>query len=89
MLEKKLTIINKLGLHARASAKLVNLAKQFSSQIEIHKENKVADAKSILKVMMLAASKGQEVTVKINGPDAELALSQIEELINNRFGEAE
>ncbi len=89
MIEKQITIINKLGLHARAAAKLVALASTFEANIElIHAERK-ANSKSIMGVMMLAASQGTELTLRIEGSDEETALQQIEQLINDRFGEGE
>lgn len=89
MLRKKIKIINKLGLHARASAKFVAVAGQYQSQIEVeHKERRI-NGKSIMGVMMLAASKGTEVELIINGPDQEHAWTALSDLINTRFGEAE
>lgn len=89
MIEKQLLIINKLGLHARAAAKLVNVTSQFGSRIEIDKEGRKIDGKSIMAVMMLAASKGTELIFRVDGDDETEALEAIETLINNRFDEAE
>jgi len=89
MLEKKVVIQNKLGLHARASAKLVNEAKRYASEVLLITGNKTINAKSIMGVMMLAAGKGSELSIQAAGDDAELALNNIELLINNLFGEAE
>lgn len=89
MVRKKLIITNKLGLHARASMKLINLAGRFQSDILIHHEDYEVDAKDIINVMALGASKGAEIEVITSGPDEEMALEKICELINNRFGEAE
>ena len=89
MQSKKLTIINKLGLHARASAKLVATASRFGSKVDITFENKTVNGKSIMGVMMLAASKGCEIEVSVTGDDEEQAIVAIEELINDRFGEGE
>lgn len=89
MLNKKIKIINKLGLHARASAKFVSKASRFSSQIEIKKGDKVVNGKSIMGVMMLAANKGTELELIIHGEDEEAMLDEIVALINNRFDEAE
>lgn len=89
MIKKPLTIINKLGLHARAAAKLTNLAKQFSSQVELSANGKTVDCKSVMSLMLLAASKGTDIELLINGDDEQLAMQRIEELINNRFDEAE
>ncbi len=89
MLRKEITIINKLGLHARAAAKLINTTSRFSSDIQLIKENREVDGKSIMAVMMLAASQGTQLTVQARGDDAAQALTAIEELILNRFDEAE
>ncbi len=89
MLEKSITIINKLGLHARASGKLVETTSRFSCDVTIDKEGRTVDGKSIMAMMMLAAAKGTIITIKTNGEDEEQALEAIIELINNRFGEDE
>lgn len=89
MLHKTLTIINKLGLHARASAKLVDHASRYSSEIVLKRGNHQANGKSIMGVMMLAASQGTEIEFTINGEDEAQAMTDIETLIVNRFGEAE
>ncbi len=87
MIERELEIINKLGLHARASAKLVNTAAAFASRVEIEFAEQRADAKSIMQVMMLAASIGSLVTVRTDGRDEAEAMSAIANLINNYFDE--
>lgn len=84
-----LTIINKLGLHARAAAKLTRTAEQFSSVISVTKENTSINAKSIMQVMMLAASKGTEIVITAEGEDADAALAALSDLINNYFDEGE
>ena len=89
MLEKDLLIINKLGLHARAAAKLIGVTTRYSSEIKLVKEGREVDAKSIMSVMMLAASKGTTLTIKVAGNDQDQALEAIETLINNRFDEDE
>ena len=89
MAERFVYIRNKLGLHARASARLVSTASQFSSEIQLIKDNIEVNAKSIMGIMMLAASKGTELLLRAEGSDADSALNAIEELINNRFGEGE
>ena len=89
MLSKKIEIVNKLGLHARASSKLVELANKFSATITIQREVRMANAKSIMTVMMLAANKGTEITITTDGADEELAMTAITDLINNKFGELE
>ncbi len=87
MLQKKLTIVNKLGLHARASVKLINLAGRFQSEILLSYDNREINAKSILGTMALGAAQGAEIILIVSGPDEELALEKISELINNGFGE--
>ncbi len=89
MIRENIEIINKLGLHARAAAKLVGVASQFASQIKIETKGRQADAKSIMAVMMLAAAKGSQLTFEISGTDKEKAWNSIQELINNRFDEGE
>ena len=84
-----IVVSNKLGLHARASAKLTQLASRFSSDIFITRTGKRVNAKSIMGVMMLAAGRGTTVTVDAEGPDAERALEAIEALFNDKFGEGE
>ncbi|MBA3582625.1 MAG: HPr family phosphocarrier protein [Gammaproteobacteria bacterium] len=89
MLEKEILIINKLGLHARASAKLVSTASRFKSHIELSRGSKTINAKSIMGVMMLAAGQGTTLQLRIDGIDENEALVDIEKLINDRFGEGE
>ena len=86
---KEMAIVNKLGLHARAAAKLVELASGFESTIRIYRDGREADAKSIMKVMMLAASKGAHIEVVAHGGDAAEAVEAIERLIAGRFDEPE
>jgi len=87
MKEQEIEIINQLGLHARAAAKLVKLAANFSSHIEIGREEQMVNAKSIMGVMMLAASKGTTVQLRIEGEDQKQAMTAITDLINDRFEE--
>lgn len=92
MLEKDLQIINKLGIHARAATLLIKLAEEFDADITLSCNGMDADAKSILDVLMLAATCGTTVTLKIEGVDSEeeqKAMESISELINNRFNEKE
>ncbi len=89
MIEDEVTICNKLGLHARAAAKFVATASEFESEIEIEKDGKHVNGKSIMGVMMLAAAKGTEIQVTAEGEDAETALKAIGELIANYFGEGQ
>lgn len=84
-----ITIINKLGLHARASAKLTQLASKFDSQIKMSRNGRQVDAKSIMGVMMLAAGIGSTVTLEIEGPDEQAAMDGLVALIGDRFGEGE
>ena len=88
-ISKNIEIINKLGMHARAAAQFVQLASSFASHIEIEKDKRRVNGKSIMGVMMLAASKGSEVTLHTNGEDEEESMNKLEELINNRFNEDE
>jgi len=85
----ELTIVNKLGLHARASAKLTQVASGFQSEVWLTRNGRRVNAKSIMGVMMLAAGKGAAVTVEADGADAEAALEAIRALIADRFGEGE
>jgi phosphocarrier protein HPr len=87
MPSKEFTLINKLGLHARAAAKLVNLTSGFESDITLSRNGKTVNGKSIMGVMMLAASCGTAIEVDASGSDAEEALQQIEQLVQDRFGE--
>ena len=87
MITKKLTILNKLGLHARAAAKVVSTANQFESTIIITKDGKNADARSIMKLLMLSASQGSSIRVEIDGADQNDAMESIESLFNNKFDE--
>lgn len=88
-IRKTLIICNKLGLHARAASKLVATASRYRSQIHINRNGQTADAKSIMALLMLAASQGTELEFIASGKDAKKALSDIETLINNRFDEGE
>lgn len=91
MLKGKVKIVNTLGLHARAAAQLVRLADGFKSEIELERTDNqaVADAKSILSVLTLAAAKGTEIELKIEGKDEKKAFSAIEKIFGNGFGEIE
>lgn len=88
-ISRNLEIINKLGMHARAAAQFVQLASSFVSHIEIEKDSQRVNGKSIMGVMMLAASKGNTVTLHANGEDEVESINSLEELINNRFNEDE
>ena len=89
MLEKQITIINKLGLHARASAKFVATAGQFQSRLEVVKQNKRVNGKSIMSVMTLDASLGTDITLITDGPDEEQMMDAMLHLIQSRFYEKE
>ncbi len=89
MISKKVTIINKLGLHARAASKLVNKANQFESEVFIDKQGNRINAKSIMGVMMLAASKGTEILLEVDGGDEEDCMKAVIQLIEDRFEETE
>ncbi|MEW5862874.1 MAG: HPr family phosphocarrier protein [Pseudomonadota bacterium] len=82
-------IVNKLGLHARASAKLTQTAGNFSSEIWLSRNGRRVNAKSIMGVMMLAAGQGTRLTIEAQGPDAEAAIAALAKLIAERFGEGE
>ena len=86
---KEFKIINRLGLHARASAELVKVTNRFSSRVTISKGSMTVDGKSILGIMSLAAGIGTEITVHCEGNDCKAAITAIENLINNCFGEGE
>ena len=89
MISKKVTIINKLGLHARAASKLVNKANQFESDVFIDKQGNRINAKSIMGVMMLAASKGTEILLEVDGGDEADCMKAVVQLIEDRFEETE
>ena len=86
-MERTLTIINKLGLHARAAAKLVTLASKFAADVRVRKDGREVSGKSIMGVMMLAAAKGSQITLIAEGDDAQQALDELQQLIADRFGE--
>jgi phosphocarrier protein HPr len=89
VIRTQVTIINKLGLHARAAAKFVACTASFSSRINTGKDGKMVDAKSIMSVMMLAAGKGTVLDLEIEGSDEQDALAALQALIANRFEEPE
>ena len=88
-IRREITIINKLGLHARAASKLVKLASGFEAELTLRRDGREANAKSIMAVMMLAASQGITLEFEAQGEDADDAITQIEALIADRFGEPE
>jgi phosphocarrier protein len=87
MLTREFTIVNKLGLHARASALFVKTAIRFESEIKVEREGVEVNGKSIMGIMMLAAAKGSSITLKVDGADQETAMAEMGELIANGFGE--
>jgi len=89
VIRTQVTIINKLGLHARAAAKFVACTSAFSSRIQAGVAGQLVDGKSIMSVMMLAAGKGAVLDVEIEGRDEDAALAALQALINNRFDEPE
>jgi len=89
MLQREAEIVNKLGLHARASAKLTQLASQFKSDIWLTRNGKRVNAKSIMGVMMLAAARGATVSIETSGLDEEAAMNAVTGLIADCFGEGE
>ncbi len=89
MIKSSISINNKLGLHARASAKLTKLAGSFKSDIHLSRNNRRVNAKSIMGVMMLAAGLGSEVEIETEGPDEQAAMEALRSLIDGKFGEGE
>lgn len=89
MLDKTVTIRNKLGLHARAAVKFVNLSNRFGSSIKIVKDGDEIDGKSILGILTLAATQGTSIRLLVSGKDEEAAMAALVELIGNRFDEKE
>ena len=89
MLQQEAEIINKLGLHARASAKLTQTAGNYASTVWLSRNGKRVNAKSIMGVMMLAAAKGSKIVIETDGPDEADAMQALRALIEDRFGEGE
>lgn len=87
--EKSVTIVNKLGLHARAATQLVQLANQFDAEVTLQKGDKTANANSVLGLMMMESHQGEQVTIISEGPDAQAALDAVESLIVQKFNENE
>lgn len=87
MLQQEVEIINKLGLHARASARLTQVAGQYASEVWLSRNGRRVNAKSIMGVMMLAAAKGSRVVIETDGADEALAMAALAQLISDRFGE--
>ena len=89
MLKQTLTIINKLGLHARAAAKLVKLASQFESEVLVKRKQREVNGKSIMGVMLLAAARGTEIELSVDGAAEAVAMASICDLVQSGFGEEE
>jgi phosphocarrier protein HPr len=89
MIQQEIEIINKLGLHARASAKLTQLAAKFQSEVWMTRNTRRVNAKSIMGVMMLAAGKGSKVMLEADGTDEKACFDALVDLIQNKFGEGE
>jgi phosphocarrier protein HPr len=89
MMKKELLIENKLGLHARAAAQIVKTASAFTSKITLMKDGLEVDGKSIMGIMMLAAAKGSNVVLQVHGEDESMALTGLEQLFKDKFGEKE
>src|SRR5438309_11229993 len=86
-IEKKIPIVNRLGLHARPAAMFVRIASRFRSEIWVAKEGEEVNGKSIMGLMMLAARQGSKLRISCEGPDADKAIAELEELINAKFNE--
>jgi len=89
VIQSTITISNRLGLHARASAKLTKLAGSFRSEIHLSRQTRRVNAKSIMGVMMLAAGMGTEIGIEVDGPDEAAAMAALRALIDDKFGEGE
>jgi phosphocarrier protein len=87
MLTRGVTVVNPLGMHARAAARFVRTAMAFESQVRVGKDGRVTDGKSIMGVLLLAAAKGASVTITVDGPDEAAALEALASLIESGFGE--
>jgi len=89
MIRQELDIVNRLGLHARAAAKFVNCAGEFQSLVQVERNGQRVNGKSIMGVMMLAASRGTSIVLEVDGPDEEAAAAALAALVADRFGEGE
>ena len=88
MITKKLTILNKLGIHARPAAQFVRVASRFEADVTVEKDDESVDGKSIMGLMMLAVGCGADITVTTDGTDEAEAMAALEELVGSKFGEA-
>ncbi len=89
MINRDITIINKLGLHARAAAKFVSLASRFESDVTVIRDSTEVNGKSIMGIMMLAAGRGSELKLRAAGADEQQAITELVQLVEDRFGEDE
>jgi phosphocarrier protein len=89
MIQKQLRIVNKLGLHARAAAKFVSTASRYQSRIEVERNGQRVNGKSIMGVMMLAASQGTKINLEVEGGDEKAAVTALTDLVADKFGEGE
>lgn len=87
MITKKITVLNKLGIHARPAAQFVRVASRFQADVTVEKDDERVDGKSIMGLMMLAVGCGAEITVSAEGPDEAETLAALEELVAGKFGE--
>jgi len=86
-IEKEITIVNRLGMHARPAAMFVRIASRFRCEVWVEKENEQINGKSIMGLMMLAAGQGSKLTIRCEGPDADKAIEELEQLIAGKFNE--
>ncbi len=89
MVERELSIVNRLGLHARAASKFVQTAAGFDADLKVSKDGREVSGRSIMGIMMLGAARGRRILVRADGPDAKAAVDALEELVRDRFGEGE
>jgi phosphocarrier protein HPr len=87
MTSRSVTVVNQLGLHARAAARFVHLATRFDSQVRVGRDSKIMDGKSIMGILLLAAARGTSLTISADGPDEEAAVTALAELVATGFGE--
>ena len=87
MTSRSVTVVNPLGLHARAAARFVHLATRFNSRVRVERESKVMDGKSIMGILLLAASRGTSLTITADGPDEQAAVEALAQLVAAGFGE--
>ena len=88
MVERSVTVVNELGLHARAAARFVHLATRFDSQIRVRRNAKVMDGKSIMGILLLAAARGTTITITADGGDEQAAVAALAQLVESGFGES-